>query len=185
MRSDPEKCPKCGLHRFRCRCDRQELVNDHLAQRTAVRLTKARMDEIHAQTEQAKGAEAAEAYKFQRRCEAGDPAPFEAEPEACPKCGINLAVCYCHVPGGLECQLAQAKAENARLAGIVDRLPKTADGVPVVPGMPVYYRFLGPDVVEQWVDDQLTIHADRRPPICQRWCWYSTREAATSAKGKP
>ena len=31
-------------------------------------------------------------------------------------------------------QLAQAEAENTRLRAIVDRLPKTADGVPVVQG---------------------------------------------------
>ncbi len=32
----------------------------------------------------------------------------------------------------------EAKAENARLKAIVDMLPKTADGVPVVPGMAIW-----------------------------------------------
>lgn len=37
-------------------------------------------------------------------------------------------------------QLAQAKAENERLREIADRLPTTADGVIVWPGMRLWYN---------------------------------------------
>lgn len=37
-----------------------------------------------------------------------------------------------------EAQLALAEKEIKRLSAIVEQLPKTADGVPVVPGMKLY-----------------------------------------------
>ena len=74
-------------------------------------------------------------------------------------------------------------AEVRRLRAIVDKLPKTADGVPIVPGMEVYRRGLrgAADLHTvfmvkacHWVDDAM-IHFGPRSPI------YSTRDAALAA----
>jgi len=67
--------------------------------------------------------------------------------EKCPKCGaecrkrnsvfpavLERADGSWHAVNGLECKDNQI----ARLQGIVDKLPKTADGVPVAPGMVVW-----------------------------------------------
>ena len=39
-----------------------------------------------------------------------------------------------------DCTLCRVEAERDRLAAIVEQLPKTADGVPVVPGMALWIR---------------------------------------------
>ncbi len=66
---------------------------------------------------------------------------------------------------------------HADLQAIVDKLPKTADGVPIVPGMRVYHR--------DWkgnVTDERTSWAPPYPKVfC---CCYSSREAAEAARVK-
>jgi len=49
--------------------------------------------------------------------------------------------------GRLQSELADAKAEIDRLRAIVAKLPTTADGVPVVPGMELWDK--GHDVLEE------------------------------------
>jgi len=85
--------------------------------------------------------------------------------------------------------LSEAKAEIERLQTIVDKLPKTADGVPVVPGMVLH------DPI--WIEDPFGVHqllvfcpnARRSEWSCNdgevdtSQC-YSTREAAQAAKEK-
>ena len=44
-------------------------------------------------------------------------------------------------------QLAAVREENERLRGVVERLPKTADGVPIYPGMLVWIENTDPEVV--------------------------------------
>lgn len=85
--------------------------------------------------------------------------------------------------------LRWAVAEIKRLQAIVDKLPKTADGVPVVPGMVLYSSaficgaFRHPETVKGmcayadpdtsgWMDGELDVHD-----------LYSTQEAA-EAEGK-
>ncbi len=68
----------------------------------------------------------------------------------------------------------QMRAERDRLQTIVDKLPKTADGVPVVPGIKVWHRdYLGVVTEEAGV---------WKPPFPGLLvCCYSTREAAEAA----
>jgi len=77
--------------------------------------------------------------------------------------------------------LKQAAAEIERLQAIVDELPKTADGVPVVPGMAVYRRDIGQAHVS--VFSMGEVHFSGGPTTHVDSC-YSTREAAES-KEKP
>jgi len=69
-------------------------------------------------------------------------------------------------------------AELDRLRAMEDKLPKTADGVAVVPGMMVWYR-TGHHVVHRTVE----MRAQLRNMACMSvsGC-YSTREAAEAAK---
>jgi hypothetical protein len=80
-------------------------------------------------------------------------------------------------------ELQQMVDEIKRLQTIVDALPKTRDGVPIVPGMKVYRaRRTDKPAVHQvfmikqhhWVDDSM-IHFGPHSPI------YSTIEAAGGA----
>ena len=69
----------------------------------------------------------------------------------------------------------RAAAEIEGLRAIVGKLPRTADGVPVVPGMDCWYRSCGGRVTNFPVEDWSDIATDwddygRR--------FYSTREAA-------
>src|SRR5690554_6157274 len=80
-------------------------------------------------------------------------------------------------------------AENTKLRAIVDKLPKTADGVPVVPGMALYPLHPLPGVEDDHgiatigVYDPATMehlvhgYGEFRTGAC-----YSTREAAEAAK---
>ena len=82
-----------------------------------------------------------------------------------------------------ECEQAsdtilEQRAEIERLSAIVDKLPRTADGVPVVPGMTCWYMSWGGNAIEFPVDDWSDIATDwddygRR--------YYSTPEAARAA----
>ncbi len=91
-------------------------------------------------------------------------------------------------------KLAVQQVENERLRGIVDKLPKTADEVPMVPGMRVYHC---PDDC-----GHLVLNGTRREFCTGRYCTdidgegnivhalrelvdcYSTREAAEAAKNE-
>jgi hypothetical protein len=99
-------------------------------------------------------------------------------------------------------RLAVAEAENIeqieRLRAIVDKLPKTADGVPVVPGETYYARFHEEDEDETWHIEECHYigHADPHYDWeVEHWLWdeaydapgfnvYSTREAAEAAGGE-
>ena len=82
----------------------------------------------------------------------------------------------------LQDQLEQAKADIERLEAIVDKLPKTADGVPITPGMKIW--LINQD------EGQARFHAvDARDSTIKWWCgncfhpeeFYSTPEAAQAA----
>jgi len=79
--------------------------------------------------------------------------------------------------------LSDAADEIERLQAIIDKLPKTADGVPVVPGMTVYYRGMG-GVVQ--TTNEMCVNAIKaangfilNPSGC-----YSTQVAADAAGGE-
>jgi hypothetical protein len=93
--------------------------------------------------------------------------------------------------------LQAAIAELTRLREIVDRLPKTADGVPITPGMRVYCSFVNESVwgsVSRQPEGRIKVHYDS--PInlitggklltkcSDPWlaCVFSTREAAEAAQ---
>ena len=83
--------------------------------------------------------------------------------------------------------LGHAEAEIERLRAIVDRLPTTADGVPVMPGMRLWTSYnSGRDVsgFEVNSDGNLTcLHfRDGGFDRCV-WAHYSSREAADAAGG--
>lgn len=73
--------------------------------------------------------------------------------------------------------LINARAELAKLREIVDKLPKTADGVPIVPGMPLFF----------WTDDRELYEEKASPNPLENWeqgpgdC-YSTKAAALGAR---
>lgn len=76
--------------------------------------------------------------------------------------------------------LMHVRAERDRLQAIVDLMPKTADGVPVVPGMMLYYPVRGHTGVIQ--DEALVgipTDWDEAWTDCDE-C-YSTKEAAEAA----
>ena len=91
------------------------------------------------------------------------------EPCEIEKCG------HCHLE-------RQAADEIERLRAIVDRLPTTADGVPIVPGMAIYQIDGSPAIVSgyDWHGDwwEIELEHDRFLPADE--C-YSTREAAEKA----
>jgi hypothetical protein len=85
-----------------------------------------------------------------------------------------------------------ALAEVERLRGVVDRLPKTKDGVPVTPGMLVYSvgRFGKNKTTTELLVESSRVNPDENgnlrligSPFMAKphWC-YSTREAAEAAK---
>jgi hypothetical protein len=71
---------------------------------------------------------------------------------------------------------AAAAAEIERLRAIVDQLPKTADGVPMLPGSKVW-TWLGQNRAVREIDITYV-----RPKGVYKHC-YSSREAAEAAKG--
>ena len=86
----------------------------------------------------------------------------------------------------LEQAYKELKAQNAELRGVVDKLPKTADGVPVVPRMNVYANRINgdgtwPDPYAGRLPQQFAVFDgvdwSRLPSEC-----YSTIEAAESAR---
>jgi len=108
--------------------------------------------------------------------------------DECPKCGADLAdlrrqlaeaarweVGRCAQIRDALAFIAVARAELARLRDVVDKLPKTADGVPVVPGMTLWCPSM-----EHGPRSQTTII---EPEFrCELLSRYSTREAAEAAK---
>ena len=98
----------------------------------------------------------------------------------------------------LEAELATVKESLTTAEATIDKLPKTADGVPVVPKMTVYALHDGciePAVVSDfwdWDSDEYEwddgpgvpcrLKATQWKSIYLSWC-YSTREAALAAKG--
>lgn len=76
--------------------------------------------------------------------------------------------------------LAKRDAEIERLRATVDRLPKTADGVPVTPGMECWYRSCGGRVVSFQISDWGDIATDWDDSGPR---YYSTRAAAREAAG--
>ncbi len=79
------------------------------------------------------------------------------------------------VPAGLQ----GAADELERLQGIVDKLPKTADGVPVVPGARVW------QTPADWYGVHISMNAGSYCGTLPEWNEvYSTREAAKAAGGK-
>jgi hypothetical protein len=83
-------------------------------------------------------------------------------------------------------RVSALEAENAKLRAIVAKLPKTADGVPVVPGMNLWelstHQY--PMHTEQFIEEVVSISQPRGfggSPNAFCRC-YSTREAAEAAK---
>lgn len=76
----------------------------------------------------------------------------------------------------LDAELTRLRALIERQAAIIDRLPKTADGVAVVPGMTLY---LMPDKEGATNYDMMELKVE----AASDYCWYSTRSAAEAAKG--
>lgn len=76
------------------------------------------------------------------------------------------------------------EAEVERLQGIVDKLPKTADGVSVVPGVDHVWQVLHGEMRRGWIATVAidTWGGDKMIGIENVKDWYSTREAA-EAKG--
>ncbi len=75
------------------------------------------------------------------------------------------------------------RTENERLRGVVEKLPKTEDGVPVLVGDYVWFL--------DYYADEITkcIVAETSPFPAEDWAWwndlsgcYSTREAAEAAR---
>ena len=81
----------------------------------------------------------------------------------------------------LRCQLTTMTERAEKAEGIVDKLPKTADGVVIVPGMSLFETWQSATSgirslrVDCWCDDE---DAYPIPPGAM----YSTREAAKAAK---
>ncbi len=83
--------------------------------------------------------------------------------------------------GCCACELEEASATIARLQAIVDRLPTTADGVPVTPGMPIY------DDTGKPYDGGHTVEADGHVRRFGGWLirasqCYSTPEAVNETQ---
>jgi hypothetical protein len=90
-------------------------------------------------------------------------------------------------------------AEVERLQEVVDKLPKTADGVPVVPGETYYARFRDEDEDGAWHIEECRYVGHAEPHVdydweVENWLWddaydapgfrvYSTRAAAEAAGG--
>jgi len=85
----------------------------------------------------------------------------------------------------LKHSLDDANAKIAELQAMVDKLPKTADGVPITPGMEVFLQFRGGYTMQtQYVMNDLHIGSCPPKKEAGTYSWYSTIEAAEKAKGK-
>ena len=88
-----------------------------------------------------------------------------------------------------DCMRERMQREIDRLQAIVDRLPKTADVVPIVRGMQLWcVRHADKQIVEQKCLGHDGIYVSARyPKTRSTWWWgeqmcYSTREAAEKAR---
>jgi len=84
-------------------------------------------------------------------------------------------------------EIADLQAENARLAGIVAKLPRTADGVPVVPEMKLWGNHPLRGLIDLTVQHDLTAKGEYNGtgwPVLNLKDCYSTREEAASAAAK-
>ena len=92
-------------------------------------------------------------------------------------------------------EIAELKADNARLREIVGRLPKTADGVPITPGMEAFLLPDHPVVATAVLSDQIAsgmaiesatencpAHYDELGVFWFAEAIYSTRAAAEAAR---
>lgn len=105
----------------------------------------------------------------------------------CPECNAELSYCGPMSEDGptLDCKVCQFREEVEKLRGIVEKLPKTADGVPVVPGDIVYHPDGGHAFLPGCVGDapiELMVRDGRWTTVGR--C-YSTPEAAQSATDTP
>ncbi len=113
--------------------------------------------------------------------------------DKCPKCGAEVDegdhyayqvayICdsgldkYNHFHESYQC----LRNQNTSLQAVVDKLPKTADGVPIVPQMQIWYRFN--DTIHEDMVLGLTAEVAWSHLIAWNDC-YSAREAAEAAKG--
>lgn len=95
---------------------------------------------------------------------------------------VYSLLCLCTV---LQSRVERREAEIDRLRAIVAKLPVTADGVPVVPGMTVYYA--DPNGDDDWFPRVATMQAQMALEnlIYANPGWedvYSTREAAEAMR---
>jgi hypothetical protein len=134
------------------------------------------------------------------------------EQERCPKCGAEaeytsqigatryecLSVrhptgnfsqsedCYlAEATATLRARVAELEAENAKLREVVERLPKTADGVPITPGMELFYQQApGHSITRAWASrfPGITYSQPAVGTTAETWCWHSTRAAAEAAQ---
>ena len=110
----------------------------------------------------------------------------------------NLHLRNCLQDAAKECGILKTELEAAR--AIVAKLPKTADGVPIVPGMHVW--FYSRNSASQWVEELKVTGWEHLPgmepgymfvlSVCNEAgesdgvnlaCCYSTEAAALAAKG--
>ncbi|OHB80875.1 MAG: hypothetical protein A2W31_11505 [Planctomycetes bacterium RBG_16_64_10] len=95
----------------------------------------------------------------------------------------------------LKAELAEAQRERDAARAVVERLPKTADGSPITPGMKIYRRVGNGE--RAWIEantatgvDAETIRKGTEPWIscfecnCPAADYYSTREAAAAGEGE-
>lgn len=129
-----------------------------------------------------------------------------SEQDTCPKCGAKMSI-HIGMKTQYECgstwnpksreideqaaclrrQLASANAENVRLMEIVEKFPKTADGVIVTPGMRLHYVEPFSEkpfaaecrVCYEW-EKRSTSSLPLPVYVSERQC-YSTRELAEAA----
>lgn len=90
----------------------------------------------------------------------------------------ELSVGSCHLEAMVENlreELRDAAAAKSFYQEIVDKLPRTKDGVPITPGMTLYLA--SPTSVHELV-------IDGRYMMTGPCCWYSTPEAAIQAENK-
>ena len=68
------------------------------------------------------------------------------------------------------------EAENKRLAAIVDRLPKTTDGVPITPGMTVWTYNPG-------YEEEILSYIVARIALCDKGDWWIADKTADTWQG--
>jgi hypothetical protein len=86
-------------------------------------------------------------------------------------------ICIGLIQQAINSATADLRAENERLKEVVEKLPKTADGVPVVPGMTIYD--LRPSGCTPFFVSAVFEKASKHNMYAD--C-YSTREAAEAAQ---